>query len=266
MREKPNYLKEAAAHPWNRAALLTAAVASVVGFWQGTPWVLVACVAAEALYLIVVPLLPSFRRACDRELETQRARRRALELEQIASRLSPNAKSRLDGIVRTREKILDSMRSLAEARSLEQQWIGRLDALVRSALRILVSVDSTRADERDRRFHESEVKQIETEIARLPEDSAARAAKAQRLELAKKRLSSFAKLQDQREATIAQLETIEDMLQDLLAQCLAGRDADAFAGRIDALAAQISAAGESVAELDRYAEAEAELAALKTSG
>lgn len=266
MREKPNYLKEAAAHPWNRAALLAAAVASVVGLWQGTPWVLVACLAAEALYLLIVPLLPAFRRACDQEVEKKRARCRAVELEQIAARLSPNAKSRLDGIVRAREKILDSLRSLAEARSLEQQWTGRLDALVASALRILVAVDASRADERDRRFHQSEVKQLRAEVAGLPEESAARAAKAQRLELAEKRLAAFAKLQDGREAAIAQLETVEDILQDLLAQGLAGRDAGAFAGRIDALAAQIAAAGESVAELDRHAETEAELAALKTSG
>jgi hypothetical protein len=263
MREKSNYLKEAAAHPTHRLFLIVAAIASVAGLWRGSAWPLVLFAIAEALVLLVVPRLPAFRQSCDQRHAEEREHQRRVELEQIASRLSPNAKSRLDGIVRTRNQILDSLRTLSESRALEATWAPRLASIESAALRILVSVDSTRADARDRRFLESDVKELEAKVAAMPE-GAARAAQAQRLELARRRVADQAKIEDQRQAAIAQLETIEDLLQDLLSRGLAGRDSEAFAGRIDGLALQIDASSESVASLDRHAETEAELAALKS--
>jgi hypothetical protein len=264
MREQPDYFKEAVRNPYHQAILVAGVIAIVAGLWIHTWWPLLLVGIGEVAYLIVVPASPKFRRACDRAAAQEASTQRKVELERVASRLSTAAKSRYDGIQRQRSRILDSMKSLSSSDALGREWELRLDSLCDAALRILVSVDAIRADDRDGRLLQTDVQDLEAETAKLPE-GAARAAKLQRLELARKRLAGLGGLKDQREAAVAQLETVEDLLQDLLTKGLSGRDSAAFASRIDALTAQVEAAGESVAALDRAAEGEAELAQLKRS-
>lgn len=64
---------------------------------------------------------------------------------------------------------------------------------------------------------------------------------------------------------MTQLETLEDLLEDLLSQALAGRDAAAFGERLQGLSAQLDAMGDTVAALDRQAGTSAELAELKAT-
>jgi hypothetical protein len=261
---KPDYFRLATRHRYHGALLVAFAIGSLAGWWHGS-WVpFLVLGAAELLYLFVVPNHPAFRRACDRELAGDEARARARDLERIAGKLSQVAKSRYDGIVRLRQQILDAMKTLGASEALQAQWKPKLDALVNQALRILVAVDATRADDRDKRLLESDVRQLEQEIAALPAGGAAKAAKQQRLELARQRLADFATTWDQREAAVTQLDTVEDLLKELLAQGLNGRDAAAFGQRLDRLSAQIAAAGESVAALDRHSENHDELAELKS--
>jgi hypothetical protein len=71
------------------------------------------------------------------------------------------------------------------------------------------------------------------------------------------------RLAQQREAAVAQFETLEDLLRELQDQALAGRDSAAFGARLATLSAQVEAMGETVAELDRAAETSSELAAFE---
>ncbi len=261
MREQPDYFKEAVRHTYHQVILVAGLMAMVAGLWHHAWWPFLLVAVVEVAYLLVMPASPQFRRTCDRAAAREASYQRKVDLERIATRLSTAAKSRYDGVLRQRSRILDAMKTLSSSDPLGSEWEARLDSLGNAALRILVSVDANRADDRQGRLLQADVEELEAQIAKLPEGPP-RAAKQQRLELARKRLSSQGALKDQREAAVAQLETIEDFLQDLLAKGLSGRDSAAFAARIDALTAQAEAAGESVAELDRSAEDEAELAQL----
>ncbi len=264
MRQKPNYFSIAVKHQYHGALLVALGVAAAVGLFRGSWKPFLFFAAAEVLYLVLVPRLPGFRRACDREAASDEARRLIADRERIAQKLSQVAKSRYDGILRLRQQILDGMRTLSASEALQDEWKPKLDALVAAALRILVAADATRADDRDKRLLESDVRTLEAEIAKLSPGGPARAAKEQRLELVRRRLADFSKVWEQREAAVTQLDTLEDLLKDLLTQGLAARDAAAFGQRMDALSAQIQAAGESVAMLDRHAETEAELATYRS--
>jgi len=264
MAERPSYLREAATLPLHQAFVLCGGVAILVGLWRGLFWPLPVVVGLEVLYLLVVPQLPAFRRRCDVEWAQEQARQHALELERVAARLSPIARSRLEGLRRLQGRILDAMKTLPGSAALEQEWAPRLRALMNAALRILVSVDGTRADDRDERSLRADLEELESEVAKLS-DGPLKDAKAQRLVLTRKRLGDLGRIREQREAALVQLDTLEDTLQHLLTQGLAARDAAAFGEQLEGLAAQVEAAGETVTALDRFAGTEAELASLRAS-
>lgn len=259
MKDQPDYFAHARKSPVHGAILFTGIVASGAGLWRGTAWPLVVFVVVELLYLFVLPATPPYRRRLDIEHAAERKRQRALELERIAGKLSPNAKSRLNGINRLRDRILDGLKTLGEESALEREWTVRLEQLVNAALRILVAVDATRADDREQRHLQRQYDELRAELETM-KDGPAKAAKSQRLEVLGKRLGGLGLTREQREAAIVQLETIEDLLQEMLSTNLSGRDAEAFAQRITTLQAQIEAAGDSVGALDRHAELTAELA------
>ncbi|MBI5543286.1 MAG: hypothetical protein HY901_05320 [Deltaproteobacteria bacterium] len=262
MPDKPNYFREAVGLPAHKVLLLVGVVASLAGLWRGHGWPLLAFLVAEAFYLFILPTLPAFRAWVGRNKAGEAAHQKAINLDRIASRLSPNAKARLDGVTRVRGKVLDSMHAMSAPDSMLRDWTVKLDELVNAALRILVAVDGTRVDDRDQRFLQSEIKDLEAEVAKANEGPA-KAAKQQRLDLLKKRAGGTGLLKEQREAAVTQLETLEDLLKDLQDQALAGRDAAAFGQRMASLQVQIQAAGETVAMLDRQSETSSELAVLK---
>ncbi len=262
MSDQPGYLAVALGLPVHKALLLAGALGAAVGLWRGSWAFLFLFLAVEALYLLVLPLLPGFRRWVDRGRAAEAAHRAAVDLERVAARLSPNAKSRLDGVVRTREKILDAVKALSAPEPMQREWRARLDELVNASLRILVAIDGTRADERDARLLDSEIADLRAELAKLPEGPA-KAAKAQRLEVLERRSGGRGKLAEQREAAVTQLETLEDLLKELQDQALAGRDSAAFGEQLTRLSAQVEAAGETVAALDHAAATSSELAMLR---
>ncbi|HEY3449144.1 MAG TPA: hypothetical protein VGK67_22495 [Myxococcales bacterium] len=262
MSDKPSYLSVALGLNLHKAILLAGAVGTVFGLWRGTWAFFFLFLAVEAFYLLALPLLPGFRRWVDQTHASEAAHQKAVDLDRIAGKLSPNAKARLDGVTRTREKILDAVRTLNAPEAMEREWRAKLDELVNASLRILVAIDGTRVDDRDTRLLESEINDLKAELAKLP-DGPAQAAKAQRLEVLERRSGGKGKLAEQREAAVTQFETLEDLLKELQDQALAGRDSAAFGQRLAKLSAQIEAAGETVAALDRASETSSELAALR---
>jgi hypothetical protein len=262
MADKPNYLKEALALNAHKLLLLAGVVISVGGLWRGSVVPLLLFAVAEGFYVLVLPALPGFRAFVDRAHAEEAAHRFAVDLERIASKLSPNAKSRLDGVNRMRSKILDALRAMNAPDSMARDWQVKLDELSSAALRILVAVDGTRVEGRDQRFLESQIKELEAEVAQASAGPA-RSAKEQRLDLLRKRAGGTDLLKEQREAAVTQFETLEDLLKELQDQALAGRDAAAFGQRLGTLQAQIDAVGETVGALDRHREISSELAPFK---
>jgi len=274
MADKPNYLREAARLPAHKLCVVLGIVATVLGLtrachgnvclWPGSLWPLGLFVVAEVIFLVVLPALPGFRAYIDRLKAEEEAHRRAVDLERIATRLSPTAKSRLDGVMRLRGRILDSLKTMSAPDSMQREWQVKLAELTSASLRILVAVDNTRIDDRDTRLLDSEIKELTAELAGLA-DGPAKSAKVQRLEVLRKRAGGSGVVKEQPEAAVTQFEIIEDLLKTLLDQALVGRDSAAFGGRLQSLQTQIEAAGETVAALDRGAETAAELAALKAA-
>lgn len=262
MPDKPNYFQEAVGLPYHKAFVLAAVIGSAAGLWRGSYVPLFVFGIAELIFLLVVPGLPGFRRRIDAQKAAEAAHVKAVDLDRIASKLSPNAKARLDGVVRQRQKILDALRTMSAPESMEREWRAKLDELVNAGLRLLVAVDGTRVDDRDVRFQDSELKELREAIAKLA-DGPAKAAKQQRLELLEKKAGGTGRLRDQREAAVTQFETLEDLLDELQAQALAGRDAAAFGQRLGQLSTQVEALGETVAALDKASETSSELNVLK---
>lgn len=259
----PDYFHEAITHPLHRTALGVLVIALALCLWRRL-WILaVLAIAAEVLYLAIAPRLGAFRRLCDEKQAREHAKKRAAMLEQIASRLSSNAKARYEGVLRVRGKILDTLRAQQNPEVLESLWTPRLKMLTEWALRLLVSIDATRADTRDLRALESEAELIEREIGALSEGSATLAVKKQKLALTRSRLDRFAKLKDQREAAIVQLEIIEGLMDDLLAKGLSGHDEGAFASQLELLSGQVEALGDSLGNIAQEERAAYELASLK---
>jgi hypothetical protein len=264
MDEKPNYFRVATGLPAHGVVLVFGTIGSLVGLFRGLYWPLLLFGAAEAFYLLILPSLPPFRSFVDARAAAEKAHRLAVDLERIAGKLSPNAKSRLDALNRTRDRILDALRAMGAPQDMERQWRARLDEVAGAALRLLVAVDSTRVDDRDQRLLDSEVRELHEEIAKGG-DGPAKAARQQRLELLEKRAGGTGLLKEQRDAAVVQFETLEDLFKELSVQALAGRDAQAFSQRLQGLQAQIDAASQTVAALDRHAATSSELAELKVT-
>ncbi|MGC4116604.1 MAG: hypothetical protein QM765_18940 [Myxococcales bacterium] len=262
MSDKPSYLSVALGLMQHKAILLAGVVGTVFGLWRGTWAFFFLFLAVEAFYVLVLPLLPGFRRWVDESYAAEAAHKKGLALERIAAKLSPNAKSRLDGVTRMRERILDSIKVMNAPDAMQREWRAKLDELVNASLRILVAIDGTRADDRDARLLDSELKDLKAELAKLP-DGPAKAAKAQRLEVLERRAGGRGLLAQQREAAVTQFETLEDLLKELQEKALSGRDSAAFGERLTQLSTQIEAAGDTVAALDRAAATSSELAVLK---
>lgn len=260
---KPDYFREALAHPLHQAALGLLALVLLACLWRRLWPLALLAIAAEGLYLAIAPRLPAFRRLCDERQAREYAKKRAAMLDQIAARLSANAKARYDGVCRVRGKVLDTLRAQPSPETLEALWAPRLKMLTEWALRLLVSIDATRADARDRRSLESEIELLEREIAALDEGSATLALKRQKLALTRGRLDRFAKVRDQREAAIVQLEIIEGLMEDLLAKGLSSHDEDAFATQLEQLSSQVEALGDSLGSMAQDESAAYELASLK---
>lgn len=265
MSDKPSYLSVALGLMIHKALLLAGAVGTVFGLWRGTWAFFFLFLAVETFYVLVLPLLPGFRRWVDQAHADETAHRKAVDLERIAGKLSPNAKSRLDGVTRTREKILDAVKTMGAPEPMLAEWRAKLDELVNASLRILVAIDGTRVDDRDTRLLDSEIKDLKAELAKAP-DGPAKAAKAQRLEVLERRAGGRGMLAQRREAAVTQFETLEDLLKELQDQALAGRDSAAFGERLTKLSAQVEAAGETVKMLDQASETSSELAQLKAGG
>ena len=264
MADKPDYFREAAGLNAHKLVLVVGGLASLLGLWRCSLWPLALLAVAEVVFLVVLPALPGFRAWVDRQKADQGAHAKAVDLERIATRLSPNAKSRLDGVTRMRGKILDALKAMDAPDSMQREWGAKLALLTNASLRILVAVDNTRVEDRDTRFLDGEIKELEAELASLA-DGPAKSAKQQRLEVLRKRAGGTGLAKEQREAAVTQFETLEDLFKELLDKALTGRDAAAFGARLQSLQAQIEAAGETVAALDRAAETSAELAALKAA-
>ena len=92
------------------------------------------------------------------------------------------------------------------------------------------------------------MEKLRAELAAAP-PGPAREAKEQRLALLEARAGRAPQLAEQRQAAVVQLDTLQDLLEDLAAAPLEGRDPVALSGRLTEIEALTGAARESIAAL-----------------
>ena len=257
-----SYRQEALSEPLHAITLPGALLLAAWGAFSGRYALLALAAALEVGYLILYPLLPGFRRKCEAAWARDDAQAGRDQLQATASHLSENARARLRTLERHRETILGQLRAMPEGESTAGLWSARLDELVAAGLRILLALDSAPPNPRAAAFDDTEIKRLEQELAQA-HDGPAKAAKQQRLENLKARAGRGPNLAEQREAARVQLDTLEDLLEDLERASLEGRDAAAFGARLEQTAALVESARQSVAALDGHAPAQAELAESK---
>lgn len=261
---KPDYFQEALYSRLHRAVLTVVIVLGGFFAWRHLWSLLLAALAAEALFLLIAPKHPAFRSACDAKAEAERARKRAALLSEIAGRLSPAAKLRYEGVTKLRDKILDTLRTQPQAAQLEQLWEPRLRMLREWALRLLVSIDASRLTARDQQSLEEDIRQAELEVEAAGADESARQVKESKLKLAKDKLERSVRVRQRREAAIVQLEAVEGVLEDLISQGLKAGEEDAFAGRLELIGAQVQALGDSLESMSKDETASYQLSSAKS--
>jgi hypothetical protein len=244
------------------ANLLALAAGGLASFLMHD-WVpLAAAASGSALYLTLLSLAPSFRRAVRANLAAQAPSDVASEeeLEGLLADLAPSQKQHYASLRDLRDKILTSYRQLPGGGVMVASSEHRLDALLTSFLRLLGTLNSYRTylSATDRKGVEEELKALEAEVtgdanARLKE------VKSRRIEILKKRVQRFQQAAESREVVSHQLASIEDVLRLTHEQSIAIRDPEVVGRQLEALTAEVEATEATVREMEKFMEFSDEL-------
>ena len=244
--------------PANLLALAAGGVASfVTGDW--TP--LLAAAAGSGLYLGMLSMMPSFRRAVRANLVAQDSDVASeAEVETLLADLAPSQKQHYLQLRELRDKILGTYEKLPGGRVMAASSERRLDALLTAFLRLLGTLNSYRKylSATDRKAVEDELKTLEAEAAsetnpRLKE------VKQRRAEILKKRVQRFEQAAESREVVSHQLASIEDVLRLTHEQSIAIRDPEVVGRQLEALTHEVEATEETVREMEKFMEFTEEL-------
>lgn len=238
--------------PANLFALTAGAVASVlIGDWAP----LAAAGGASVFYLTLLSTMPSFRRAVRANLQAQAFSDVAStqEVETHKAQLSSSQREHYEVLSELKRRILASYRQLPGGGVLAANSERRLDALLTSFLRLVVTLNGYRKflNVVDRRTLEEELRNLEAEV-QTDSSEKLREVKARRIEILKKRVHRFVQAEENREVVSHQLASIEDMLRLAHEQSIAVRDPDLVTQQLESLTAQVAATEETVREMETF--------------
>lgn len=190
------------------------------------------------------------------EIEKKFAARQVVSLsqEQRYEQLSPEARIRFGKLKRLCEQIQDNYKALsAESQGVLAEQVEKFGAIQATALRRLWLVQ--KYEQMIRTFDEPQVrKQIEALRGQLTATDVKpriREAWAQNLSLKEKLLESGERNVLNRTALLAELDSLESLLQLLLQKSVAATDAEAFSTELDNMLSQAEADAASVQEMEQ---------------
>lgn len=238
--------------PANLFALVAGAVGSVaMGDWVP----LLAASGGSAVYLALLSVAPSFRRAVRANLHQQELSDVASEdeLESLLADLAPSQKEHYLSLYELKEKILASYHKLPGGRVMAASSERRLDALLTSFLRLLTTLNSYRKylNASDRHLVEEELKTLEREIEG-EQNQRLKEVKGRRVEILRKRVQRFTQAAESREVVSHQLASIEDLLRLTYEQSIAIRDPESVGRQLEVLTAEVEASEETVREMEKF--------------
>ena len=235
----------------NEYQLLLAAGATVwsVATLSPLPWILLL-----GGNLIAMPFLVE-RLARRMEIERKYAARKSEEMsqEQRYEELSPENRARFQKFRRTCSQIQTNYKALSAAsQDILHEQTEKFDAVLGSCLRRLWLAQKHEGMIRlfDAEKVAKEIKQLEGSLQASDLEARVREAFEQNLQIKRKLLESGEHNEANRTALLAELDSLESLLELLLQRSVAATDASDFSSQMDDIVAQAEADAKSVQEME----------------
>jgi hypothetical protein len=214
MREKPNYIKEAAKEPLNIWAMVGCVAASV--FAATTQdfslfyWVpLAAGAAAETLYLATMPATAAYRRVVERRARRRELAERARKREELIKMFDPREREAVEYYRWMKNQIYQNYQKFTHSAALPDDIL-RLETIWESYVDLLDTYRRRKnhIKSANRQTIQNQIQQAERSMQSAP-DEGTRRLYEKNLSILQKRLSAYADIESSLKRIEAQLQSIE---------------------------------------------------------
>ena len=216
MSEKPSYLKEAAKEPMNIwAIVLLLALAVFAATNPGmlgalmTYWILAAGGIGEALYLMTVPSLASYKRAVDRRYRQKELADRQRRREELIRQFDPREREAVEYLRWMKNQIYQNFQKFTKLTDLPDQ-IQTLDLFWERYVDFLDTYRRRKQHMRsiNRQTIQNQINQAQRAVETAPDEDTARLY-SQHLEFLQKRMKTYDDVERSMKRVEAQLQSIE---------------------------------------------------------
>ncbi|MFL6214687.1 MAG: hypothetical protein ACJ74J_12435 [Blastocatellia bacterium] len=217
MSEKPSYVKEAAKEPmniWGIVLILAMAVfiATTAPAMLGgllTYWILAAGGVAEALYLMTVPSMSSYKRAVDRRYRQKELADRQRRREELIRQFDPREREAVEYLRWMKNQIYQNFQKFTKLTDLPEQ-IRTLDLFWERYVDFLDTYRRRKQHMRsiNRQTIQNQINQAQRAIETAPDEDTARLYH-QHLEFLQKRMKTYDDVERSMKRVEAQLQSIE---------------------------------------------------------
>lgn len=243
-----DYVKAALKWQYNWIGLAGAAAFAVV---SGTGLPLVLAAGLELMYVALVPQSSRFRRLVRSWKYASEKQEHTKRLEEMYKNLPPEMRSRYAFVQQVAQAIRTNYQQLsASSQVFARQMAERLDGLLEGYVRLLFTANTHREY-----LKSLNPDQVRSEVAFLEKSLEKNAPKVQeinrrRIEILRKRVTKFEKIQENRQVIDAQCAAIEDVLQLIRDQSVTMRDPQEVSAQLENLVQDVEQTEQSVREME----------------
>jgi hypothetical protein len=245
------YVKAALRHP---ASVTTLAVGTGLAVFGGHEAALLIAAGLDLIWTGYAVGDPRFRRAVDAREGARQLKEGRRRTDALLAELAPNQREHFASLRALADRIDANYRRLPGSAPVLADSREKLEALLQSFLRLLVSWNDHRRylGATDRQEIERELAALRAGLERDQDGETVREIKKKRVEILEKRLERFRSAEENREAIAHQLASIEDMLRLVHEGSITLRDPAAITRQLDTLAMEVEATEATVREMDRF--------------
>jgi hypothetical protein len=216
MSEKPSYVKEAAKEPMNIWAIVLILAMAVFAVTNPgllgtlmTYWILAAGGIGEALYLMTVPSLTSYRRAVDRRYRQKELADRQRRREELIRQFDPREREAVEYLRWMKNQIYQNFQKFTKLTDLPDQ-IQTLDLFWERYVDFLDTYRRRKQHMRsiNRQTIQNQINQAQRAVETAPDEDTARLYH-QHLEFLQKRMKTYDDVERSMKRVEAQLQSIE---------------------------------------------------------
>jgi hypothetical protein len=243
-----DYVRAALKWQYNWIGLAGAAAFALV---SGTGMPLVLAAGLELMYVALVPQSSRFRRLVRSWKYAAEKREHQKRLDEMHRNLPPEMRSRYAYVQQVVQAIRANYEQLSGSSQIfARQMADRLDGLLEGYVRLLFTATTHRDY-----LKSLNPDQVRTEVAYLEKSLAKDPPKVQeinqrRIEILRKRVTKFEKIQENRQVIDAQCAAIEDVLQLIRDQSVTMRDPQEVSAQLENLVQDVEQTEQSVREME----------------